>query len=346
MMKNSRIKIAAVAVVMCLATLVAPLTAFAVEIPAGCVGKLAVIGDSVSYGAGLKDRAGKCYGAVAASSLGLGEGGYINSAADSVTSAELASALASGDLQVADADLAVVSVGTEEILSVIREAFTSSDVTSYGKLAELAKNGDFIRKLNAEVDYQALLNNAAKYAMNVENIISELRRQSPNIRIVFLSLYDPLRGISDLAPLSNIYASTLGLMNRELEGVAHSNGCYLLKLDEAFADRAAELTNITSLAVTPNEAGHELIAELLCELVETLPEYSSDTEEDTDISTPDESEKPDEEKPSDSDKDPLDVTFREEKSGMIFYIIGAVVIGALGIVVGAVAEAKREKNKK
>ena len=346
MMKNSRMKIAAVAAVICLATLLTAVTAFAVELSAGSVGKLVILGDAISYGAGLDDRAGKCYGAVAASSLGLGEGGYINSATDSITSAELAAALANGEIQVADADLAVVSVGAEEILSVIRDAFSSMSVTSYGELAELAKNSDFIRKLNAAVDYQALLNNTAKYAMNVENIISALRSQNPNIRIVFLSLYDPLGGISDMAAIANIYASTLGLMNRELEGTVLGKDCYLLELDEAFAGRAAELTNITSLTVTPNEAGHKLIAELLGELVERLPEYSSDTEESTDISTPDESEKPDEEKPADSDKDPLDVTFRDKKSGMIFYIVGAVVIGTLGVIVGAVAEAKRDKNKK
>lgn len=347
--KISKNKLVAAALAVCLITLIFSLNICADDIPAGSTAKLAVLGDAVSYGTGLQDRAGKCYGAVAASSLGLGEGGYINLSADSFTSAALSDALTKGEISVADADLAVVSVGGEDVFSVIREAFgkVGADGVSYSELTAMAKNSEFIRNLNAAIDYQALLNSAAKYAVNIENIISAIRRQNPEIRIVFLNIYDPLDGAAELASVSNLYATTLALMNRELEGeVLGSEGCYLIDLSEAFASKALELTNITSLTMTPNEKGHKLIAELLCEQIETLPAYSEDGDEDTEPPVTEDTSAPDEPQTEETQRDPLDVTFREKRSGKVFYIVGAVFIGTLGVIVGAVAEAKREKNKK
>lgn len=349
-MKNTKIKIVAAALVVCLTTFVGALTAFAVELPAGSVGKLAVLGDAVSYGTGLDDRVGKCYGALAASSLGLGEGGYINLSGAFVSPADLADSLTKGEINVASADLAVISVGGEEILSVMREALSSLGVKSYGELSKQAKTGEFIRNLNAAVDYQTLLNSAAKYSSNIEKIISGLRYQNPNIRIAFLSIYDPLGGVEELASVANLYAPTLELMNRELQRTVLEKNCYLIDLSEAFSSRSAELTNITSFAVTPSEKGHKLIAELLCELAETLPEYSSETEDGTEAPDPaeteDVSEKSNDDITTDSKNDPLDAILREKKSGIVFYIAGAVVIGVLGIAVGAFAEAKRKRYKK
>jgi len=348
--KNIKVKFVVAALAICLSALVSMLTAFAVELPAGSVGKLAVLGDAVSYGSGLDDRAGKCYGALTASALKLGESGYINLSTDKASSSDLADALSKGEINISEADLAVVSIGGEEILSVLRETLSSLGVASYGELVELGKTGELVRKLNAAVDYQTLLNNAAKYSANIEKIISGLRYQNPEIRIVFLTLYDPLSGIEDLVPVANLYAPTLELMNRELESTVLGKGCYLIDLSEAFSSRSAELTNITSFAVTPSEAGHKLIAELLCELAATLPKYSSETEENTEAPDPaeteDVSEKSNDDITTDSKNDPLDAILREKKSGIVFYIAGAVVIGVLGIAVGAFAEAKRKRYKK
>lgn len=347
-MKKTKNKFVIATFAMCLMILFSVLNVCAADIPAGSVGKLAVLGDAVSYGTGLQDRAGKCYGAILSSSLGLGEGGYINLSSDSFTSADLLEALTYGTVSVSDADLAVVSVGSEDIFAVMRRAFADvgADWGSYSEFTAMAKNSEFTRGLNAAIDYQALLNGAAKYAVNIENIISAIRRQNPGIRIVFLNIYDPLDGASELAHVSNLYATTLELMNRTLESeVQDIEGCYLIDLAEVFASRALELTNITSLAITPNEKGHKLIAELLSDLVKTLPAYSERVEE-TEQPVAEETTVPEELPSEGTQSAPLDVTFPEKKSGKVFYVVGAIVIGVLGVAVGALAEAKREKNNK
>ncbi len=240
-----------------------------------------VAGDAVSSGKGLSDRAGKSYGALVASEYGISGGRYKNIASDFMSSGNMIDDLTYRQLEIEDADLMIISVGADDIMSIITSAIemTTDDKMTYPKLLQLAADPDYIRRLNDAIDHTALLNAAAKYWVNVGEIILRAEKFNPEIRIVFLSIYNPLDGTPALAPLSELLTSPISLMNESLRKAADENGCHVIDLEAAFAGKTSQLTNLTSLDPSPNAEAHALIAGLLTEYISTLPSLPEPTTE-------------------------------------------------------------------
>ncbi|HOA85429.1 MAG TPA: SGNH/GDSL hydrolase family protein, partial [Bacillota bacterium] len=256
------------AILLCTASL---LILYAAAVSAQKVSGLLVAGDSISSGRGLDDRAGKRYGSLLAAKLGILGGRNMNVAEDSMTSADLLAKLPEYENSIKAADLMVISVGTDDIMSIIMPALNpSGEGISYPKLLERVRDADYIRKVKEATDQSALFYAAVKFSFNLGEITTLIKQANPGIRIVFLSLYNPFDGPEQLSELKAEFAPYIEMMNLALEQAAEKYGCRVLDLATAFEGKTSQLTDITSLDISPNAAGHTLIADLLFELIPTL----------------------------------------------------------------------------
>ncbi len=307
-----------------------------------------VAGDAVSSGKGLSDRAGKSYGSLVAAELGIGGGRYKNIASDFMSSGNMIDDLTYRQLEIEDADLMIISVGADDIMSIITSAIemTSDGKMTYPRLLELAADPDYIKRLSDAIDHTAILNTAAKYWVNIGEIILGAERFNPEIRIVFLSIYNPLEGSQELAPLSELLTSPISLMNESLRDAADENGCHVIDLEAAFAGRAAQLTNLTSLDPSPNAEAHGLIADLLIDYISTLPNLPEVTTEPPATASTDELPTTNTDITSEETTGPIsDYKKPSEKSRLWVYIAIALFSGSVGVAVGAYSVRRKMQEK-
>ncbi len=306
-------------------------------------------GDSITSGKGLDDRAGKCYGSLVAAQFGVTGGKYNNIAKDDMTSAALKDMLEEAELYVKNADLMIISTGTDDIMSIIMTAVrtTAGGELTYSKLLSYAADAEYVKRLNDAIDHTAILNAVAKYSVNLGNIISKVKSFNPDIRIVFLSLYNPFDGVKELASLKNIASSPVDLMNSALHKTAEENGCAVADIFTAFAGKADQLTNITSLDTSPNAEGHRLAASLIAEYISALPDLTDDTLTDVTVTTaavtePDVSET---KKESETTVPPSDFIWPRQESHLWIYIVIAVAVSGAGISIGMYSVKSNTKKK-
>lgn len=236
-------------------------------------------GDAVSSGRGLDDRAGKAYGALFAASMGVKGGKYRNIADDTADSQALLDKLFLYETDIADADLIVLSVGTDDIMPYIMaglETVISSRV-SYAELLARAAEPEFTVKLSQAIDGTAMLSAIARYSVNLGKIIAEIKKYSPDIKIVLINLYNPADGIAALGGIKLIIDPYIAMINDKIKKAADDYGCHELDITAAFAGRAEKMTNITSLDIAPSAEGHRAISDLLSEFAAALPELPEQT---------------------------------------------------------------------
>lgn len=309
------------------------------------VGGLLVAGDSISSGRGLDDRAGKRYGGVFAAKFGLSGGKSINVAEDSMTSADLLGKLPEYEASIKATDLMVISIGTDDIMSIIMPALDpAGEGLSYAELLERVRDDDYIRRVKEAADQNALFIAAVKYSFNLGEIITLIRQANPGIRIVFLSLYNPFDGPRQLSELKVAFDPYIKMMNDALELAAEKNGCRVFDLAGAFEGRADQLTHIASLDISPSAAGHMLIADLLIDLIPTLPDPPETeppvTEDTSDLQTTDTDDQPET-----TTSNPLDIIITPPESRLWIYILVAVCAGGTGIAIGALSVKAKKEDK-
>ena len=85
-----------------------------------------------------------------------------------------------------------------------------------------------------------------------------------------LTAYNPFSGTGH--PLEPVAEASLTVLNGIMATVAGIFGATVVDVHAAFDDRALELTHIAMLDPHPNDEGHEVIAELLEDLVDEIDE--------------------------------------------------------------------------
>ncbi len=323
------------------------LTAYAMSgrVSAREVSGLLVVGDSVSSGRGLDDRAGKRYGSLLSAKLGLPGGKNVNLAEDSMTSAALLEKLPEYEASIKAADIMVISTGTDDIMSIIMPTLDpAGEGLSYPRLLERVGDADYIRRVKDAIAQTDSVNPLVKFSLNLGEIITFIKQTNPGIRIVLLSLYNPFDGPEQLSALKDVFAPYIEMMNVALNQAAEKYDCRVLDLASVFEGRTHQLTHITSLDISPSAAGHMLIADLLAELIPTLPDPPETeppgTDETSELQTTDTSD------PTETTtSDPLDIIITPSVSRLWVYILVAVCAGGTGIAIGALSVKAKKDNK-
>lgn len=305
-----------------------------------------VAGDAISSGKGLDDRAGKSYGSLLAAQFGVTGGKYNNIAEDYMSSSAFLELLTYLQLDVEGADTMIISLGIDDIMPIITDAIemTAGGDMTYSKLLSYAADAEYIKSLNEAIDHTAIFNATAKYSVNISEIINRIRRYNPDIRIVFLSLYNPLDGAESLISLKNIFSSPVDMMNNALNKATEESGCNVINLKTAFAGQANKLTNLTSLDVSPNAEGHKIIASLLADYISALPDLTEETTPDVTTAELDESLVTDTQNTPETTLPPSDYKIPLEKSHLWIYILIAAGVSGAGIVIGSYSVKNRKKK--
>lgn len=225
---------------------------------------LVALGDSIAFGYGLAAPERDGYPALLADFLGMSvkmeavNGYRAENVLRKMETAETAAALA-------EASAVCLSVGGNELLYPFSQALSAAlpAGTAPSEANVLSAAAALLRVLSDEARYAALKEavdaNLAAFGEQYPEIVARIRRQNPDALIFTQTLYNPFDG-TVLSAFVERFAYAFDEINRVILSVG---GCVAAPVAEAFSGRSAELTNIGSLDIHPNRAGHRLIFSLL-----------------------------------------------------------------------------------
>jgi len=237
---------------------------------------LLILGDSISTGYGLDNPDADSYGAKLAAALKISGQGYNNCAVDGLTSEGLIAALLDSSMEILleECDIIVISIGGNDVMGpffdIAKEALELEFAASNEELqSAVAVNPDAITKVSA-----ALLNNQEKFAdlsaafiENLDQIVDCIKTANPNAELYIHTIYNPFGGVPGFEMLSLGTDVVIKPMNSAITKNAGSNGYKVADINKAFKEKGPEYTNITSLDIHPNAAGHELIFNILRDII-------------------------------------------------------------------------------
>lgn len=250
-------------------------------------GKLAVLGDSITSGYGLDGYVSGDNTSAADSfsnKLAADFSEYVNLAVDGRTSEELLEALDSDEnvsAAVENAAAMVISIGGNDFLTPMMTAAQTAIMSDPDimqgimdgtvTVAEaMESNMDMINEsvvsAAKQVDVQLTVN-------NIGSIVDKVTEISPDSEIYLLTVYNPFEGVDDMEKYSEAAESILPVLNSGISDIAEQDNVHLIDAYTAFKGHALEYTNIASVDIHPNKAGHEVIYDLICE---ALPEVTAE----------------------------------------------------------------------
>ena len=198
------------------------------------VSSLVVFGDSISTGYGLSGTlyTRASYANLTASALGVSEGqGYVNYAVDGYTSADILAAAKAHTEDVADADLIMMTCGGNDVLSkMLVIAMQAAGVTSLD-LAQAAAAlaamdvGQVSARLYSDTNNAVIETALEGYRANLTELVEFLTATNPDARILFLTQYNPLSGVSNFAVLDAYTEDVIGRLNAVMTEVVSAGGC-------------------------------------------------------------------------------------------------------------------------
>ena len=296
--------VSALVMLVCI-TLCAP-SSFASEQQEASPKTLLALGDSLTTGYGLDNYLPgespylcDSYVNIIAQALGL-EGGstYINRAVNGDRSADLAELIPSLEAEVRSADLIIITIGGNDLLSIvpaIASQIAGKSVTSFEQAMAVFSAA-------TTETYAALLADPA-FCQQMEKIFSDLdanlkvimrfiQQTAPDARVVFLKQYNPFKNVPGFVDFGEFAGRMLDSINSGVESNALAFGFEVVDTTFVIEANALGLTNIAQNDIHPNKAGHAEIAKLLAEHLglseqseqETSPQESSAAPE-TDAST-------------------------------------------------------------
>lgn len=236
-----------------------------------------VLGDSISTGYGLSDT-DNSYASLVADYYGAT---YINYAQDGLKAEELKVSLENGtyDTELSKADYVLVTIGGNDIIAPALEIIQKVtkkygyEVNSYKNVKELLSA--FSSKDQKMVDevIEELGNNVFPKKVSKDYVKSCIKYVSEhtNGKVVFQTVYNPFSvntSSSEWAPyksrLDNINAKMdiyCSVMKKYYEKYANNyDNIQILDTYTNFADHGETLTNIESMDINPNQAGHLYLA--------------------------------------------------------------------------------------
>ena len=230
--------------------------------------KLLLLGDSITYGYGLEGDRDNCtsYGNLLRDYLGISSSNFKNAAVNGDTSADLLALLPSLQKDVKEADMIIITIGGNDLLGLIWEAgayVLGSDFTSNGKLLDIMSDPAKMAKMSEYLNTTKIATTIMNYTTNLAAIISYIRSNNANARVLFLAQYDPMNGVEGLGALSTLADSSIKMLNTVMQAQATSGKCEYVDVYTPFVDHAIDWTNIMMTDIHPNLVGHEEIFKIL-----------------------------------------------------------------------------------
>lgn len=202
-----------------------------------------------------------------------------NLAVDGMTSEELLEQLKNNAYNEAlkDADAVVVSIGGNDLLSVLWELFsnfgysTSSKYESDFSLTEIIKS---LSDMDSNIDTVL-----TAFDKNISEIASYIKNKTDAV-VIIQTLYNPFNQINEIPPLQRFTEEKVVKLNDCI--FAHKdddNAEYLIAdVYSKFVGKASDLTRIGKMDIHPNQDGHNAIAECVDKTIR-LEHYSYTKEE-------------------------------------------------------------------
>lgn len=241
--------------------------------------KLLLLGDSITYGYGLEGDRDTCrsYGNQLREHLGVKWENFTNAAVNGDTSANLLALLPTIDKEVKEADLIVVTIGGNDMLGIIWDAADAiGGVTGdiYSKINDPVYTAKFLEQITMDVITETII----EYSVNLAAIVSYIRSNNPEARVLFLAQYDPASGITELGALGKITSAALKLLNIQMRESAEAGGCEYVDVHTPFEGKGAEWTNMLSADIHPNQVGHDKIFEIVADYLANTPAEGEESE--------------------------------------------------------------------
>ena len=238
---------------------------------------LLVLGDNVSTGSGLSDT-NNSYASLIADYYGAT---YINYAQDGLMAEDLKISLENGDYdtELSKADYVLVTIGENDIISTVIEIIKKVAIKYGYDVDEYTNLKDFLSIFSSE-DQQMIDEIIKEFAETIsvryisENYIKPCFyyiSNHTNGKVVFQTVYNPFSintSSSEWAPyksrLDNINAKMdiyCSVMKKYYEKYANNyDNIQILDTYTNFEDHGETLTNIESMDINPNQAGHLYLA--------------------------------------------------------------------------------------
>ena len=253
------------------------------------VRSLVVLGDSISTGYGLEGTiyTRASYANAVAAALGLSaDKGYVNYAVDGYTSEDILALAKKKSSEVAGADLILLTCGGNDVLGKmlgIALSVTGSTTLTQAAMAMMMSPDVYAAKLYSAENLAVVSDALTQYRTNLTSLVSYLRKTAPKARIVFLTQYNPLSGVSFAPALDSYAEDVLGRLNTIMADVATAGNCETVDTHAVMVGKGLELSNIMISDIHPNAKGHAAIAEMVKTYL-NIPE-SAETEDTTVITT-------------------------------------------------------------
>lgn len=266
----------------------------------------AIFGDSISAGFGLAgydpndltQAKGSFANLIAEHYHISGNDSFFNSSKSGRTSSEILENIKKTDKSILErADLVVISAGANDIISIVGETAFSAYYSLSDEFAQKNVHIDFsdlvsventIISLWKDSSTQELINKFAelctteqvltryqdavlKCESNLKEMIAYMREIGCEAQIFLLTPYNPA-SILPQNKLTDALQKTLQDLEQRCVSLCKSAeyGFKVSAVDlmEAFKDKYAEMTSISSLDIHPSAAGHQLIADMIVQDVE------------------------------------------------------------------------------
>lgn len=231
--------------------------------------KLLVIGDSISYGYGLKgtENTSKSYGNLLAHALNLSTASYENISVNGAASSDILKNVKNSQDIISDSDTVILSIGGNDILGLfITDMQNSLELTNNPTQQEvMAALQDKNRISSATTRFvksnalQKYIDAVNKFDKNYIQVINEIKKDNPAAKLYIQTIYNPFGGIDDLKEISSFAEVPIGKMNDVIMSNRDKLDYKVINVYTAFSGKAKIYTNIVNFDIHPNEAGHNVI---------------------------------------------------------------------------------------
>ena len=238
---------------------------------------LLALGDSLTTGYGLDNYIPggnpylcKSYINMIAGALELvGGQTYINHAVNGDKTSDLAQLLPSLESQVKSAELIIITIGGNDLLStvpLVASMISGKNVTDFAGAIEVFANTPpeaFDTLANDSGFQQQMAAILVNLAANLQTIAGFIQAKAPHARVIFLKQYNPLKNIPGFVTFGEFAGGLLDSINGMIEKNCQAFGFEVVDVPSVIDQNAMELTNILQYDIHPNEQGHTEIAKLL-----------------------------------------------------------------------------------
>ncbi len=193
-----------------------------------------------------------------------------NEAIDGQTSGELLEKLLSGtfDQQLRNADAVVVSIGGNDLLTVLWD-FIKDDlkIDSKNLKNNISEIIDSITSLGTEIDERL-----STFEANLTQIAVQINAKSDGV-LVIQTLYNPFEDFEQ-AQVKNFVREKILALNSSIESHKNDDAKYIVAdVYSKLTGSAEKMTRIKQMDIHPNQAGHDAISECVDKTIRTERYY-------------------------------------------------------------------------